>query len=146
MEEILISPVHALLQVWQVWGGQYKYTGHCCNFPRETAYLHNRLPLLPQEAGNSTLYRTPSRSLLKSLTAFRDMSGALQDTVSKRSEESQTQSVALDSQRRNEMSQNSPWILVTSILTTTPNEMTSFSMLIHQLSLLVGEQIWIFVQ
>ena len=33
MEEMLISPVHALIQLWQIRGGQYKYTGHTCNFP-----------------------------------------------------------------------------------------------------------------
>ena len=35
MEEMLISPVHALVQLWQIRGGQTKYTGHTCNFPRE---------------------------------------------------------------------------------------------------------------
>jgi hypothetical protein len=49
MEEMLISPIHALLQVWQVRGGQTKYAGHCCNFPRDVAILHNRLPLLPRD-------------------------------------------------------------------------------------------------
>jgi hypothetical protein len=33
MEEMLISPVHALVQLWQIRGGQTKYTGHTCNFP-----------------------------------------------------------------------------------------------------------------
>ncbi|KAK7019330.1 hypothetical protein R3P38DRAFT_2714460, partial [Favolaschia claudopus] len=49
MEEILISPVHALTQVWQIHGGQYAYRGHICNFPRDSAVLHNRVPLLPEE-------------------------------------------------------------------------------------------------
>jgi hypothetical protein len=49
MEEMLISPVHALVQLWQVRGGQFKYTGHICNFPRETSVLHHKLPLLPEE-------------------------------------------------------------------------------------------------
>ncbi|KAK7014506.1 hypothetical protein R3P38DRAFT_2393525, partial [Favolaschia claudopus] len=40
MEEILISPVHALTQVWQIHGGQYAYRGHICNFPRDSAVLH----------------------------------------------------------------------------------------------------------
>ena len=31
MEEMLISPVHALVQLWQIQGGQTKYTGHTCN-------------------------------------------------------------------------------------------------------------------
>ena len=49
MEEILISPVHALTQVWQIHGGQYAYRGHVCNFPRDTAILHDCVPLLPEE-------------------------------------------------------------------------------------------------
>ncbi|KAJ7869271.1 hypothetical protein B0H14DRAFT_2346110, partial [Mycena olivaceomarginata] len=49
MEEILISPVHALTQVWQIHGGQYAYRGHICNFPRDSAVLHQRVPLLPEE-------------------------------------------------------------------------------------------------
>lgn len=48
MEEMLISPVHALVQLWQVRGGHFKYTGHICNFPRETSVLHHKLPLLPE--------------------------------------------------------------------------------------------------
>jgi hypothetical protein len=49
MEEMLISPVHALIQLWQVCGGQFKYTGHTCNFPQETAVFHNKLPLLLED-------------------------------------------------------------------------------------------------
>ena len=49
MEEMLIAPVHALVQLWQVRGGQFKYTGHTCNFPRENAVFHAKVPLLPNE-------------------------------------------------------------------------------------------------
>ncbi|KAK7000858.1 hypothetical protein R3P38DRAFT_1816926 [Favolaschia claudopus] len=49
MEEIMISPVHALVSLYQIRGGQFKYSGHCCNFVRDTAVTHNKLPLLPQE-------------------------------------------------------------------------------------------------
>ena len=49
MEEMLISPVHALVQLWQICGGQTKYTGHTCNFPRENAVFHAKVPLLPEE-------------------------------------------------------------------------------------------------
>lgn len=49
MEEIIISPVHALVQLWQVRGGQTKYTGHTCNFPRENAVFYTKVPLLPEE-------------------------------------------------------------------------------------------------
>ena len=49
MEEMLISPVHALIQLWQIRGGQYKYTGHTCNFPRDNMVFHNTVPLLPEE-------------------------------------------------------------------------------------------------
>jgi hypothetical protein len=47
MEEMPIAPVHALVQLWQVRGGQLKYTGHTCNFPRENAVFHAKVPLLP---------------------------------------------------------------------------------------------------
>lgn len=49
MEEMLISSVHALTQLWQVNSGQYKYTGHVCNFPRKTAIFHKKVPLLPEK-------------------------------------------------------------------------------------------------
>src|SRR6266487_1807910 len=49
IEEMLIAPVHALLQVWQVRGGQTKYTGHTCNFPQENAVFHSKVPLLPEK-------------------------------------------------------------------------------------------------
>ncbi len=49
MEEMLIAPVHALVQLWQVHGGQYKYTGHTCKFSRENAILHAKVPLLPED-------------------------------------------------------------------------------------------------
>jgi glutamine synthetase type III len=49
MEEILISPVHALTQVWQIHSGQYAYCGHICNFLRDSAILHEQVPLLPEE-------------------------------------------------------------------------------------------------
>src|ERR1700728_5109228 len=49
MEEMLISPVHALIQLWQIRGGQYKYTGHTCNFPRDNVVFHSTVPLLPEE-------------------------------------------------------------------------------------------------
>ncbi|KZS87110.1 hypothetical protein SISNIDRAFT_388695, partial [Sistotremastrum niveocremeum HHB9708] len=49
MEEMMIARVHTILQVWQVNGGQFKYSGHCCNFPRDTDTFHTKLPLLPSE-------------------------------------------------------------------------------------------------
>lgn len=58
MEEILISPVHAMTQVWQIHGGQYAYRGHVCNFPRDTAVFHNRVPLLPEECEVIVFRRT----------------------------------------------------------------------------------------
>ncbi|KAJ6631834.1 hypothetical protein B0H10DRAFT_2250268 [Mycena sp. CBHHK59/15] len=42
MEEMLISPVHALVSLYQVHGGQFKYSGHCCNFACDTAVFHNK--------------------------------------------------------------------------------------------------------
>ncbi|KAJ7347065.1 hypothetical protein DFH08DRAFT_668232, partial [Mycena albidolilacea] len=49
IEEMIISPVHALVSLYQVRGGQFKYSGHCCNFACDTAVFHNKLPLLPEE-------------------------------------------------------------------------------------------------
>ncbi|KAH6907946.1 hypothetical protein BKA70DRAFT_1104335, partial [Coprinopsis sp. MPI-PUGE-AT-0042] len=46
---MLVSPVHALVQVWQIRGGQHKYTGHICNFPRDNRVFFDKLPLLPAE-------------------------------------------------------------------------------------------------
>jgi hypothetical protein len=58
MEEMLISPVHALVQLWQIHGGQTKYTGHTCNFPRENAVFHGKVPLLPEECDIIIMCRT----------------------------------------------------------------------------------------
>jgi hypothetical protein len=58
MEEMLISPVHALVQLWQIRGGQTKYTGHICNFPRENAVFHAKVPLLPEECDIMIMRRT----------------------------------------------------------------------------------------
>ncbi|KIM91794.1 hypothetical protein PILCRDRAFT_58064 [Piloderma croceum F 1598] len=58
MEEMLISPVHALVQLWQIRGGQTKYTGHTCNFPRENAIFHAKVPLLPEECDIIIMWRT----------------------------------------------------------------------------------------
>ena len=49
IEEMLISLDHALSQLWQVCGGQFKYTWHTCNFPQEISVFHHRLPLLPED-------------------------------------------------------------------------------------------------
>jgi hypothetical protein len=58
MEEMLISPVHALVQLWQVRGGQFKYTGHTCNFPRENSVFHAKVPLLPEHCDVIIMRRT----------------------------------------------------------------------------------------
>jgi len=58
MEEMLISPVHALVQLWQIRGGQTKYTGHTCNFPCENAVFHAKVPLLPEECDIIIMCRT----------------------------------------------------------------------------------------
>ena len=49
MEEMMISPVHALVQLWQICGGQTKYTGHIYNFPRNQSTFVHQVPLLPEE-------------------------------------------------------------------------------------------------
>jgi len=49
VEEILISPVQVMMQAFNVRGGQHKYSGHCCNFIKDTTNLVNKLPRLPEE-------------------------------------------------------------------------------------------------
>jgi hypothetical protein len=49
MEEMLLAPTHALVQLWQVCGGQTKYAGHACNFCCDNAVFHAQVPLLPEE-------------------------------------------------------------------------------------------------
>ncbi|KAJ7811317.1 hypothetical protein B0H13DRAFT_1492448, partial [Mycena leptocephala] len=58
IEEMIISPVHALVSLYQVRGGQYKYSGHCCNFSRDTAVFRNKVPLLPEECDIIIMRRT----------------------------------------------------------------------------------------
>jgi hypothetical protein len=49
-----------LSKVWQVRGGQYAYTGHVCNFARDTSNFFNRLPVLPEDCEIIILRRTSS--------------------------------------------------------------------------------------
>jgi len=42
MEELLISPAHALIRLWQIRGGQTKYKGHMCNVSKDVASFHQR--------------------------------------------------------------------------------------------------------
>jgi hypothetical protein len=58
MEEMIISPVHALVSLYQIRGGQFKYSGHCCNFIRDNAVFHNKVPLLPEECDVIVMRRT----------------------------------------------------------------------------------------
>ncbi|KAJ6620451.1 hypothetical protein B0H10DRAFT_1946006 [Mycena sp. CBHHK59/15] len=58
MEEMIISAVHALVSLYQIHGGQFKYSGHCCNFARKTAVFHNKVPLLPEECDVIIMRRT----------------------------------------------------------------------------------------
>ncbi|KAH8113610.1 hypothetical protein DFH11DRAFT_1510041, partial [Phellopilus nigrolimitatus] len=53
-----MSPVHALVQVWKIRGGQYKYAGHCVNFARDVETLHQRVPLLPEDCDIIILRRS----------------------------------------------------------------------------------------
>ncbi|KAJ7040144.1 hypothetical protein C8F04DRAFT_948875, partial [Mycena alexandri] len=55
---MIISPVHALVSLYQIRGGQFKYSGHCCNFVRDTAVFHNKVPLLPEECDIIIMRRT----------------------------------------------------------------------------------------
>jgi hypothetical protein len=49
MEEIMIAPIQVFMQVWQIRGMQYTYSGHVCNFARDVGTMATKLPLLPEE-------------------------------------------------------------------------------------------------
>ena len=49
VEEMLIARVHVFIEVHQVCGQQYKYSGHVCNFLRDVGRIYTKLPLLPQD-------------------------------------------------------------------------------------------------
>jgi hypothetical protein len=49
IEEMLVARVHPFVEIRQVRGHQYKYSGHIVNFLRDTAKVYNQLPLLPEE-------------------------------------------------------------------------------------------------
>jgi hypothetical protein len=71
IEEIIIAPIHALVQLWQVQGGQYKYTGHICNFPRENAIMVAKVPLLPEECDIIIMRRSGTENVTNE-QIFRD--------------------------------------------------------------------------
>src|SRR5947207_5941965 len=48
IEEMLISKVQCMMQVYSIKGGQNKYAGHCCNFVRHNANLLGKVPILPE--------------------------------------------------------------------------------------------------
>jgi hypothetical protein len=49
LEEMLIARVHVYVEVRQVRGVQYKYSGHIVNFLRDTGRIYAKLPLLPRD-------------------------------------------------------------------------------------------------
>jgi hypothetical protein len=49
IEEMLIARVHVFVEVRQVRGQQYKYSGHVVNFLRNTGKIYDKLPLLPPD-------------------------------------------------------------------------------------------------
>jgi len=49
VEEMLIAKVHTFVEVHQVRGQQYKYSGHVCNFLRDVGKVYDKLPLLPKD-------------------------------------------------------------------------------------------------
>jgi hypothetical protein len=48
VEEMLIAKVHVMVEVHQIRGQLYRYSGHVCNFLRDVGKIYNKLPLLPQ--------------------------------------------------------------------------------------------------
>jgi hypothetical protein len=57
IEELMISPVHILMQAWEVRGGQSKYTGHICCFVQDTPRLTQRIPTLPEDLDILVIHR-----------------------------------------------------------------------------------------
>ena len=49
VEEMLIARVHCFVEVHQVRGQQYKYSGHVCNFLCDIGKVYTKLPLLPKD-------------------------------------------------------------------------------------------------
>lgn len=49
VEEMLIARVHVHVEVCQVRGQQYKYTGYIINFLRDTGKVYNKLLMLPSD-------------------------------------------------------------------------------------------------
>jgi hypothetical protein len=49
IEEMAIARLHTHVQVRQIRGQQYKYSGHTINFMQNTKKLYIKLPLLPSE-------------------------------------------------------------------------------------------------
>ena len=48
LEEMLLSPVQVVMLAYSIRGGQHKYSGHCCNFVRDTTNVIIKLPRLPE--------------------------------------------------------------------------------------------------
>ena len=49
VEDLLISRVQVFMEIHQVRGIQFKYTGHVCNFLKNIGKIYSKLPLLPRE-------------------------------------------------------------------------------------------------
>jgi hypothetical protein len=49
VEEMLIAKVHVMVEVHQIRGQQYRYSGHVCNFLRDVGKVYTKLPLLPKD-------------------------------------------------------------------------------------------------
>ena len=49
VEQMLLMPVHVMIQAYSVKDGQYKYSDHCCNFTRDIASIVTKLPQLPED-------------------------------------------------------------------------------------------------
>ena len=49
IEEMTIARIHTHIQVRQIKGQQYKYSGHTINFMQNTKKLYTKLPLLPSD-------------------------------------------------------------------------------------------------
>lgn len=70
-EIIYIARYHTVTEVHQIRGGNYRYRGHVCCFPRDTASIYRELPLLPEQLPIIVLKDPPPQLAGRELQRFK---------------------------------------------------------------------------
>ncbi|KAJ7929788.1 hypothetical protein B0H13DRAFT_1507614, partial [Mycena leptocephala] len=91
--------------------GQYKYSGHCCNFPRDTAVFHQKVPLLPQECDVIIMRRTgtdpvTNEDIHQDFRVHRNILQKWLEYLSEHHPTFQSQEVTIDWNRVNQLPEN----------------------------------------